>query len=241
MDLGNINAEGLTETSHRLPMMRCGEGRRWVPSPHPGGCISGSLILPMQLCVGDTEHHERLEFLRDKGWHPMYSSGKDSLSSRDHGDISAHLFYLWGALQFIRTLAPLRRQLGREQSTATYEQVGKELSRTPRGGREAAGTWCGQPEKVQGQGVTGASVGDFDLGSRGKRCSRFRGEVERTGKEGIIQVHGPHPPPYSTLTSSVSRRGISMEPRDMMRAEGERASCPSAPQQVLLASGSSRG
>lgn len=87
-----------------------------------------------------------------------------------------------------------------------------------------------------------ASVGDFDLGSWGRRWgSRFGGEVKRRGKVWIVQVHSPHPPPYSTLTSSVSRRGISMEPRDMMRSEGERASRPSALQPVLLACGSSRG
>lgn len=92
-----------------------------------------------------------------------------------------------------------------------------------------------------GKEVTGISAGDFDLGSWGRRCSRLGDEVERRGEEEIVQVHGPHPPPYATLTSSVSRRGISMEPRDMMRSEGERASRPSAPQPVLLASGSSRG
>lgn len=82
---------------------------------------------------------------------------------------------------------------------------------------------------------------DFDLGSWGRRCSRLGDEVERRGEEETVQVHGPHPPPYATLTSSVSRRGISMEPRDMVRSEGERASRPSAPQPVLLASGSSGG
>lgn len=61
------------------------------------------------------------------------------------------------------------------------------------------------------------------------------------GGGGIVQVQGPHPPPYSALTSSVSRRGISMEPRDMVRSEGERASEPAAPQAVLLASGFSGG
>ena len=89
--------------------------------------------------------------------------------------------------------------------------------------------------------MSAASVGDFDLGSWGRRYSRFGGEVKRRGKVGIVQVHSPHPPPYSTLTSSVSRRGISMEPRDRTRSEGERASRPSALRPVLLACGSSGG
>lgn len=75
----------------------------------------------------------------------------------------------------------------------------------------------------------------------GERVLSLRKRSREKGGGGDLQVQGPHPPPFSTLTSSVSRRGISMEPRDMARSEGERAFGPAAPQLVLLASGSSRG
>lgn len=124
---------------------------------------------------------------------------------------------------------PCARALRKEQSTVKHEQVGGGTCKNSfSSGPQAAGTQRSEPGRAQGLGkeVIRASAGDFDLGSRARGCSRFGCEAGRRCNEGIVQVHGPNPPPYSTLTSSVSRRGISMEPRDMMRSKGERVSHP---------------
>lgn len=94
------------------------------------------------------------------------------------------------------------------------------------------------------EGTGDGEGGDQSFGPGSSICGEGALASETKSRErggGIVQVQGPHPPPYSALTSSVSRRGISMEPRDMVRSEGERASEPAAPQAVLLASGFSGG
>lgn len=177
-------------------------------------------------------HHDRSEFLREKGRHPTHSQGKKlGLSSRaitmTSAPSSATGEVLYSGLS--STLTPLRPCTKKRAEHCQTRKVGGGTCKNSfSSGPQAAGTQRSEPGRAQGLGkeVIRASAGDFDLGSRGRGCSRFGCEAGRRCNEGIVQVHGPNPPPYSTLTSSVSRRGISMEPRDMMRSKGERVSHP---------------
>lgn len=90
--------------------------------------------------MADTVHHDRREFLRDKGRHPMYFLGKIVGAAERSRQHQRPPFLSVRRLAINWHTHPCPRELGREQSTVTDEQVGKELSITPRGGPQAAGT-----------------------------------------------------------------------------------------------------
>lgn len=227
-------------TGHREGAVGEGEGvSATSPQRRPDGGVSTLLTEP---CVADTVH-DRLESLAEKGRHPTHFQGKRLVRAaerpRRHQRPPLRSAGSFTVIEHSHP-APVKRERAED---CQIEQAGGELSRSPsrvaprlrgRGAPSPEGAGAGEPgDQSFGRGLR--------PGLLGRGCSRFGDEVGGKREEATVQVHGPRPPPSPTLTSSVSRRGISMEPRDMVRSEDERASRPAAPQPVLLASGSSRG
>lgn len=184
-------------------------------------------------------HYDRREFLRERGRHPLCSQRNMlGLHSREITVTSAPTSLICEVLySLLSTLTPLRPRI---RKRAEHCQT----NRLERNFQELLLEW---PPGCRNTTFPAEEGGECSF-SRGFRSgllvvwalSLRKGSRRKAGR-GDGASSPPNPPPYPTLTSSVSRRGISMEPRDMMRAKGERASSPAAPQPVLLASGSSRG